>query len=363
MASHSAATDWQSKILKKEYQSWLSVGHALSLMCDGLRPYIEREMKAFHQALLTNLASVPPCTCPRPPKHTCAWAAQLGRFHKGGKPASPKFHQSDSSKWTDPIQGYWEVAKLFMSDLGPGKATVLDASSTDCTGLTNLMFWCVYFRIQTHLVEAVRETRNTKWGHAPRQELTDVEKADALTAIRNLLQDPELAADNNAKSALAEINLMEKDFDAQSIERKVLADFQETVCGQLDGIEDEIADFKRNCVNVSKKVQKKLSALKSKQTKIIKLLQSSNDRMEEERNRTISYPAQVIGLAGWAFTECKNTFIANLCSLNTRSLTVWMFMMVFMGSFRCLSHNSYNDGKSFVVVPHGVCLLCICSRK
>lgn len=345
MVSYSTATDWQSKILRKEYQNWLAVGHALSLMSDGLRPYIEREMRAFHQALQANLATVPPCTCPRPPKHSCAWAVQLARCHRGGKPNSPRWHQSDSSKWTDPIRGYWEVAKLFMSDLGPSNATIVDANSTDCTGLTNLMFWCIYFPVQVHLVGAVREMRNTKWGHAARQELTDGEKVDALTAIRNLLQDPELVADNDAKSALSEIDLMEKHFDAQSIERKVLADFQVTVYGQLDGIGDEIKDLKRNCTSVSRKVQKKLSSLESKQTKMFKLLQSIDDRMEEERNRNISYATQVSNLAKRVFLVSKHTIVSNLRSLNIRSLAVWMVVIVLMGSFRCLNHNSYNDGK------------------
>lgn len=345
MASHSTAADWQSKILKKEYQNWLAVGHALSLMCDGLRPYIEKEMKSFQQALMANLASAPPCTCPRPPKHCCAWATQLSRCHRGGKPNSPKWHQSDSSRWTDPIQGYWEVAKLFMSELGNSKADVVDASSTDCAGLTNLMFWCVYFRIQVHLVDAVRETRNTKWGHASRQELTDGEKADALTAIRNLLQDPELVSDQDAKSALTEINSMEKDFDVRSVERKVLADFQETVCGQLDGIEGEVKEFKRNCRTVSNKVQKKLLGLESRQTKVFKLLKSIDDRMEEERNRNLSYAAQVSNLGGWAFTRSKQFLIRNLRSLKNRSLAAWIVLMLLLGCFRCLSHNSYNDGK------------------
>ena len=345
MVSHSTATNWQSKILRKEYQNWLAVGHALSLMCDGLRGYVEREMRAFHQALLANLATVAPCACPRPPKHSCAWAVQLARCHRGGKPSSPKWQQSDSSKWTDPIQGYWEVAKLFMSDLGSSKATIVDASSTDCTGLTNLMFWCSYFRVQVHLVEAVREMRNTKWGHAARQELTDGEKVDALTDIRNLLQDPVLAADSDAKSALSEINLMEKYFDAQSVERKVLADFQVTVYDQLDGISDEIKDSKRNCKSVGRKVQKKLSSLERKQTKMFELLQSINDRIEDERNRNISYATQVSNLAKCVFLASKHKIVSNLRSLNARSLAVWMVVIVFMGSFRCLNHNSYNDGK------------------
>ena len=345
MVSHSTATDWQSKILRKEYQNWLAVGHALSLMCDGLRPYVEREMTTFHQALLANLVTVPPCACPRPPIHSCAWAVQLARYHRGGKPNSPKWQQSDSSKWTDPNLGPWEVAKLYMSNLGPSKATVVDASSTDFTGLTNLMFWCIRFRVQIHLVEAVREMRNTKWGHAARQELTDGEKVDALKDIRNLLQDLELAANNDAKSALSEINLMEKHFDAQSVERKVLADFEVTVYGQLDGIGDEIKDLKRNCTSVSRKVQKRLSSLESKQTRMFQLLQSIDERMEDERNRNTSYATQVSNLAKCVFFAGKHKIVSNLRSLNTSSLAVWVVLLVFMGSLRCLSHNSYNDGK------------------
>ena len=237
------------------------------------------------------------------------------------------------------------MAKLFMSELGSSKADVIDVSSTDCTGLTNLMFWCVYFRVQVLLVDAVRETRNTKWGHASRQELTDGEKADALTAIRNLLQDPELVSDHNAKSALTEINSMEKDFDVRSVERKVLADFQVTVCGQLDGIEGEIKEFKRNCRSVSNKVQKKLLGLESRQTTVFKLLKSIDDRMEEEKNRNLSYATRVSNLAGWAFTRSKQFLIENLRSLEVRSLTVWIVLMVLLGCFRCLSHNSYNDGE------------------
>ena len=348
MASSSASADWQSKILKKEYQNWLAVGHALSLMLDGLRPYIKREMKVFHQALLANLASVTPCTCPRPTKHTCAWAAQLVRCHRGGKPNSPKWHQSDPTAWTDPHRGYWEVAKLFMSDLGTSKAAVVDASTTDCTGLTNLIFWCVHFRVQAHLIEAVRETRNTKWGHAPRQELTDAEKTDALTAIRNILQDPELVADNDAKTALSEINLMEKVFDATSIERKVLADFQVAVHGQLGGIEGEMREmraFKRSCKSASNKIHKKMLSLEKRQIKAIELLQSINDRMEEEERRNISCTTRVWNLADWTLTESKRAFIRNLRSLNIKAVSVWIFLVVLLGCFGCLSRNSYNDGK------------------
>ena len=348
MATHSPAAEWQSKILKKEYQNWLAIGHALSLMLDGLRPYIEREMRAFHQALLSNLATVPPCTCPRPTKHACAWAAQLVRCHRGGKPNSPKWHQSDSTAWTDPHRGYWEVAKLFMSDLGTSKATVVDASTTDCTGLINLMFWCVYFRVQPHLIEAVRETRNTKWGHAPRQELIDAEKADALIAIRNLLQDPELVADNDAKSSLAEIKLMEKAFDAQSIERKVLADFQVAVHDQLDDIEGKIREmkaFKRSCKSATNKIQKRQFSLEKRQKKAIELLQNINDRLEDEEKRNIPYTTLTWNLAVSSLCKFKRVSVRNLRSVDTKSLSFWIFLVFLLACFKCLSHNSYSDGK------------------
>ena len=343
-----ASADWQSKILKKEYQNWLAVGHALSLILDGLRAYIEREIKAFHQALLANLATVPPCTCPTPTKHSCAWSAQLVRCHRGGKPSSPKWHQSDSSAWTDPHRGEWEVAKLFMSDLGTSKATVVDANTTDCAGLINLIFWCVHFSIQLHNIEAVRETRNTKWGHAPRQELTDSERADALAAIRNLLQDPELIPDGDAKTALNEITLMEANFDAQSVERKVLADFQVAVLGQLGGIEGELRTVNRcwkKQQNNSNKIRKKLLGLENRQKKAIELLQSINDRIEDEERRNISFTSKTWKAIAWTLNKTKRGFVVNLCSLSTRSLLFWTFLIILLGCFKCLDHNSYNDGK------------------
>ena len=348
MATYAPSADWQRKILKKEYQNWLAVGHALSLMLDGLRPYIEREIKAFHQALLTNLAEVPRCTCPTPTKHSCAWAAQLVGWHKGGKPSSPKWRQSDSSAWTDPHRGEWEVAKLFMSDLGTSKTTVVDANTTDCTGLINLMFWCVHFPIQRHVIAAVRETRNTKWGHAPRQELTDSERADALTAIRDLLQDPELIADGDAKTALNEITLMEANFDAQSVERKVLADFQVAVLGQLGDIEGELKNVNRCCKkqqNNSNKIRKKLGGLEEQQKKAIELLQSIQDRIDDVERRNISSYTLTWRKIEWTLKKTKRGFVVNLCSLSTRSLSFWMFLVILLGYFKCLNHNSYNDGK------------------
>ena len=328
---HFASPDWQSKILKKEYQNWLFVGHALSLMLDGLRPFIEKEMKIFHQRLLANLASAPPCVCSNPTNHkkTCAWSNYLIGCHRKRK---PNWHQSDPAKWSDINCGYWEIAKLFMADLGASKAGVVDVSTTDCTGLINLVSWCDHFQVQTHFINAVRETRNTKWGHAPRQELTDAEKSSALNAIRNLLQDPELVADANAQKALHEITSMEKELDVASVERKVLSDFQ-------IAIYDQLGEFEKKVQKRSLKLEKQVNMWKS-------LYQDVNGRMEEMERRNT--PHTTWNSVGRLLDQSLQILAGNFYSLRTKSVLHWNFLLIILTCLTCLDHNSYNDGKSNV---------------
>ena len=243
--------EWKGRLRKKEYRDWLSVGHALSTMCEGVRPFISREMKTFHTSLCTTLATKPPCCCAyaparkRNPWHDlskCAWANELMRFHRGHK---PRWHQSDSTKWMDPADGPWEIAKLYMSDLGSHSASVVDVNTTDPTGLLNLVYWCDAFKVQQVLVKDVRETRNTKWGHAARQELSVAETKVAFKAIRDLLQDPELVADPDAQSALADVVALETTelVDFEEIEFKVIKDSLNSTNDKIDEILSKIDTF------------------------------------------------------------------------------------------------------------------------
>ena len=336
--SHSPSPDWQSKMLKKEYQNWLSVGHALSLMLDGLRPFIEEEMKIFHQRLLANLTFTPACVCPNPTKHkrTCAWSNYLIGCHRAGK---PKWHQSDPAKWSDINCGYWEIAKLFMADLGASKAAVVDASTTDCTGLINLISWCDHFQVQIHLINAVREARNTKWGHAPRQELTDAQKLSALNAVRNLLQDPELVADTNAQEALHEITCMEKELDVRSVERKVLADFQLAVYDKLGEFKEEMQEMK--------KMQKKTLKLEKQVNMFENLYQDVKGRIEEMERRNTPYTTW--NFIGRSLDKSLKILAGNFNSLHTKSVLHWNILLLILTCFTCLDHNSYNDGNSYVI--------------
>ena len=344
--SHSASPDWQSKILKKEYQNWICVGHALSLMLDGLRPYIEKEMKIFHQRLLANLTSAPPCVCPNRTNHkrTCTWSNYLIGCHRAKK---PKWHQSDPTKWSDINCGYWEIAKLFMADLGARKADVVNATTTDCTGLINLISWCDHFQVQIHLISAVRETRNTKWAHAPRQELTDAQKSSALNAIRNLLQDPELAADANAQKALYEITSMEKELDVRSVERKVLADFQLAVYDQLEDFEKEMQRFKGKCMDICTEMQKRSLKLEKQVKKWKRLYQDIKDRMEEIDRRNT--PHITWNYIGRSLNKSLQILAGNFNSLPTKSVLRWNIVLIILTCFTCLDHNSYDDGKSNMI--------------
>ena len=83
--------------------------------------------------------------------------------------------------------------------------------------------------------------------------------------------------------------MLEKAFDVQSIERKVVADFQVAVHGQLGEINSEMKAFTNSYRGVSNKVQKKLIKLEKRQVKVFKLLQNINDRMEEEETRNTKH--------------------------------------------------------------------------
>ena len=112
------------------------------------------------------------------------------------------------------------------------------------------------------------------------------------------------------------------------------------MCGQLDDIEGEIKAFRKDCKGVSNKVEKKLLSLQTRQTKVFKLLKSIDDRMEDAANRNLSYVTQVSNLVRWIFTRGKQFVFDNVRSMNIKSLTLWLLLMVLLSCFRCLSKNS-----------------------
>ena len=234
MAHPSTSTSGTAEQLSKpEYRNWLALGHALTtVLCQGLRPFITREMENFYANIKARIPG--PCTCVHVPRRkpneyhdmsTCAWANILQARHHRNK---PNWKQSDPAKWMDPNLGPWEIAKLFLPDLG-GHADIKSAADMDITGILNVMYWCNHFTVHQPLITEVRDTRNNKWVHVPKLELTNADKTDAFKTIENLLKDAQLAADPDALKALKEIVNLRKVSDWHSLEAQVLADFKEVL--------------------------------------------------------------------------------------------------------------------------------------
>lgn len=224
-----STTSTASKLYKDEFQNWVAVGYALRLMNEGIRPYITREMSNLHNNIILG-PGLAPCVChdDKTRKNnrwhdmsTCDWAKAL-KAHHGSE---PKWYQSDVRKWTDPRLGSWEMAKLFMSDLGKQKAVVVDACSTDTTGLLNMLCWCKVFGPLRPYAEQVRDVRNQKWAHNPTLELSLADKNIAISAMEQLLSTGALSTDSDAQNALLQIRTINKHFDVQKHERKVLIDY------------------------------------------------------------------------------------------------------------------------------------------
>ena len=253
------------QLAKPEYRNWLALGHALTTeLCHGLRPFLTREMETLYRNVSARTAGRP-CTCVHVPRRrpneyhdmaTCAWANILEGHHHRNK---PNWKQSDSAKWMDPILGPWEIAKLFLPDLG-GHADIKSADDMDITGILNLMYWCSHFTIPQPLIKEVRETRNNKWVHVPDLELTNADKTDAFDAIENLLKDPQLAPDPDAQKALKEIANLKSVTDLHSMEAQVLADFKEVINKEILNLTQE---SERNKEQVNQLKQQQLALEKA----------------------------------------------------------------------------------------------------
>ena len=215
---------------KPEYRSWVVLGHALTTeLCDGLRPFVKRQTETFYNNVKATLAPFARCSCVfvskrRPNQYhdmaICTWAKILQAHHQSCK---PNWKQSDSSKWINPILGPWEIAKLYLPDLG-GHA-VASVEDMDISNLLNLMYWCTNFSVPQHLIKDVRDVE--KWVHVTSLELNDADKEIAFDAIKNLLKDPSLTHEADAQNALKEIVKLKSVSALHSMEAKVLADFRE----------------------------------------------------------------------------------------------------------------------------------------
>ena len=219
-----------------EYRNWLAVGDALLILSDGLRQYAGQEMKALHYSISKSVGLAAKCSCkfipgkkvnPHGRATACVWGQELKKNHVFKNKTHIPWEQSDSSKWHDPVVGYWEITKLFMSDLGSDRTKVTDPDSTDTGPLLNLFRFCKHFNIQKPLLKAVSDRRN-QWAHAPKRKLSDSDKKAAFQDIRLLMNDPQLLTSTDVQACKPKIDEVEVDevLIAGKDELRVLEEYQ-----------------------------------------------------------------------------------------------------------------------------------------
>lgn len=330
------------QLTSPEEGNWLSLGRALTtVLCQGLRPFIKREMEAFYNNVTAAIAVLPagPCTCvidPRRKKNqyhdmsTCAWAKLFQAAHVANR---PNWKQSDSTKWVDPNTGPWEIAKLFIPDIG-GNTVIKSVEDMEITGILNLMFWCNHFTVQRPLIKDVRETRNTKWVHVPKLELSEPEKRAAFATIEKLLQDPVFARDPGAQGALQDILALKCTSDVHIFKAEILSHFKEAIRNDVASLESQLKSLKKE----SKKNEKQRSRVEGR----LRNLQKTLEKVEKKA-AILESSLVVLRVPLMAIGHLIKS--AGGIRIPRKSVASWLTLLLLCCFTSILDHRSYKDGK------------------
>ena len=323
------------QLTSSEEGNWLSLGRALStVLCQGLRPFIKKETEAFYNNIRAATILAGPCTCVyvsrRKPNQyhdmsICQWENILQAYHLGTK---PNWKQSDPTKWMDPNFGPWEIAKLFLPDVG-GHTVIQSVEDMEISAILNLMFWCNHFTVQRPLIKDVRDARNTKWAHVPKLELSEAEKKGAFEKIEKLLQDPALARDVDAQEAFREILALKCTSDVHSFKAEVLSHFKEA-------IQNELKSLKRE----SKRNKKQRSRVDGQ----LRNLQKALENVEKKQKASISVPRLMINRTMYVVSYLGK--IAR--GIRGRSVATLLMFLSLCCLVGVLDHKSYRDGELMV---------------
>ena len=266
-----ASRSWVDELDKKEHKNWVMVGCALNITKKGITSKIQNKMETWYQSLISSppLQSLPSCACsPSAPKcATCVtWEKELKRHHKSGRPKIC-WDNSDRTQWGSPT-GAWEIAKVYMPTLGSRKKDVVDAESTDLSGLLNLLEWCSSFitpPVSQKVLTSTRDECRNRWAHAPKQALEDSDVPTIFDHLKSLLNDPVFITDKAAQNALRDlqdlqkhglVNVRESEIEVLRLLRRTLQENLVKCQDELSTLEEEIALVKKQGVQNTAKINK-----------------------------------------------------------------------------------------------------------
>ena len=189
-----------SRLSHPEYRNWVTVGRAIQITRNGLETIIQNAADKYHTSLLATL-----------PNNVPAWKSHLENDHRSTNKRKISWSNSDNTLWLT-VGASWEIAKIFMAPLGPRKIDVVNAKTTDISGLLNVLEWSPRGKngmfntgVDLSKIAAARSARNL-WAHAPSLHVSDADKVDAFASLTSLLQDPELNGDKDVQDAIMELN-------------------------------------------------------------------------------------------------------------------------------------------------------------
>ena len=320
-----------------EEGNWVSLGRALTtVLCQGLRPFIKREMENFYTNVTARALPFGPCRCvfdPRRKKNqyhdmsSCVWAQILQAAHLGNK---PNWKQSDSAKWLDPNIGPWEIAKLYIPDI---RAQPIESvEDMEITGILNLMFWCDHLNVERRLIDDVRDTRNKKFAHLTKSELSEAEKRAGFETIEKLLHDPVLAGDPDAQGALQDVLALKCTSDVHMFKAEVLFHCKEAIRNDVASLQSELKTLKKE----SKKNKKKRSRVEGRLLKLQKALEKVEQRTS-------------IPLPSLLFTRVlpvMRNLIKSARGLRQKSIANWLILFMLLCCLPgILDDKSHKDGE------------------
>ncbi|XP_031564980.1 uncharacterized protein LOC116300283 [Actinia tenebrosa] len=283
-----------------EHNNWLTVGEALLVTKTVLEHYIQNVVSHWHQMLLKRLKKAGPCASPakcEPPAFLCrsckVWYYELCKHHKGDS-KKISWNNTNCTKWAQQSQGAWEVAKVFMANLGKMKSQVIDAKSTDIAGLLNILRFYPdeafrgnpVSRPGRQTIEDVTNHARNPWAHSAKQEMTTKEKEKSLKSLTLFLKENALKSESGVGEGLNGLQKLDSDgiTNISISESNCLKLLALELPAKVDQIKDEVKALKSTLNLQEYDISQVKSTISDISSSVERMLKNNSCETQQQRS-------------------------------------------------------------------------------
>ncbi|XP_060604422.1 uncharacterized protein LOC132757225 [Ruditapes philippinarum] len=192
-----------------EYRNYVCCYHGLKYAGDKLEVYTRNGLKSIHKTVYSKLAGKQACTqrCSEVyPREISSWCETCRAWRKYLSNASnlQNIYLDKMMSWNWPTS-YESIAPYFLPHSWANQD--FQDISTSCHIWDNCKNT---FKIRQHVLNNLRECRNTFVAHNPRLRVTDLEKSKVFDALKDLFKDPDVMLHIDAQNCLSELDRIEK---------------------------------------------------------------------------------------------------------------------------------------------------------